>query len=489
MEEQNEMKQNVRGDVVDSSFVLGNENDLADVASGIEIDLSDVSCDIELTSRLERERKLKRLKERKSQREKRKDEDREETDGEKSNIRSKVESEAESLEARIEPVETNAGPMETKVEIREEKKEGHSQVAGEKADVSQKFSLLQIPVAKGLSNEEREKIEIGVQELFSVIKEVPVLDFLRGRIAVTMEKGLDFPTLLGFFRISARMLKEEYEKKRDQLKKTEAELEDYKRIAEDLKTGFIRSGHQSRVSVRDLLDDKPKVLKIEPKAEVNAKDDSEEEMFMLKEILKQKDKKIGEFMELLEKQKTDFNNYRSRSAKEVAMHVDSNFEDLVSKFLPVIDNFERALEASKKTQDLKAIVNGIEMIRYQFEEVLRKVGVESIKAQGEAFNPKLHECIQIVETDDYPDETVVEEVNRGYTAKNKLLRPALVKISKRITNLEKPSVTPPSIEVSPEVESVAGALQAKTPSAGSAETQLNEPLPEETPSAGSEPAG
>jgi hypothetical protein len=77
--------------------------------------------------------------------------------------------------------------------------------------------------------------------------------------------------------------------------------------------------------------------------------------------------------------------------------------------------------------------------------VLKKSGVEQISAFEQPFNPKLHECIQIVETDDYADDTVVEVVNRGYTSKSKLLRPALVKVSKRKTPMP-PAVKPPTEE-------------------------------------------
>lgn len=425
MEEQNRLYDEVKEGTEDSSS-----------HSPVKLDES------ESESRLEREKKLKRLKERISSREKRREEPNnghEEPLEEKSQAeQSEAQEVKEAAEVIPAPEVNEAAQVKSAPEVKQEEPSG---VKEDKIVITSRNTTLEFPVPKDMTKEDKEKIEIGVQELITVIKEVPVLDFLRGRIAKTIEKGLDFPTLLGFYRISARMLKEEFDKKREHLKRTEIELDDYKRIAEDLKTGFIRPSHQARISPRDLLKEEQKA-KI---AEEIKTEEGQQELSMLKEVLKQKEKKICECIDLLDKQKADFVNYRNRSAKEIAIQVDASFGDLMSRFLPIFDNFDRALDAARNTQDIASVVQGIEMIRYQIEEVLKKSGVEQIDACGQPFNPKLHECIQLLETDDYPDDTVVEEVNRGYTSKSKLLRPALVKVSKRKTPMP-PAPKPPAEE-------------------------------------------
>jgi molecular chaperone GrpE len=81
------------------------------------------------------------------------------------------------------------------------------------------------------------------------------------------------------------------------------------------------------------------------------------------------------------------------------------------------------------------MVQGIEMIRYQLDEILKKMGVLPIKAEGQPFDPKTHEAVATIETDEYAEDTVIEEVYRGYTINNKVLRPSMVKVAKKVSPL------------------------------------------------------
>jgi molecular chaperone GrpE len=291
------------------------------------------------------------------------------------------------------------------------------------------------PASPVTSAQDREKLDIGVEELINVIKGIPVLDFLNSRIVNAREKGLDYPSMLGFYRITSRMLKEEYEKKKDLIKKTENDFDDYKKRSEAIKGGifgFMQPAGGAAPS--SPLPSPPQAASVEripekPKPEI-IDDTVEKELFLLRETVKQRESKLDEYMDMCERLKNDFNNFRNRAAMEIAHQVDRAAENLIVKFLPVLDNFERALKATSSTTDMKSLIQGIEMIHYQFEEVLRGSGVQQIKAQGEPFDPKIHEALAIEETEEHPDDTVLEEISRGYMLKTRILRPSLVKVAK-----------------------------------------------------------
>ncbi|MHC9537907.1 MAG: nucleotide exchange factor GrpE [Vulcanimicrobiota bacterium] len=286
-----------------------------------------------------------------------------------------------------------------------------------------------------LTDEEREKLDMGLDELLNVIKGVPVLDFLRNRLTGAREKGLDSLTLLGFYRISSRMLKEEFEKKREQLRKVEIDFEEQKKRNEAI-GGIARpsmaSASQSALQTLSSPQPSQKEKADAEKAKVDAiEEQATQLLFVLNEKLKQKEQKLTEYSILIDKMKVDFTNMRARTQQDIALQVDKTFGDLIVKLLPVLDNFERAVEAAKSTTDVDSLVKGVEMILQQFEDVLRREGVEAVKAVGEPFDPKVHEAIGIVETDEHPEDTVVLEAYRGYTLKSKILRPSMVKVSKK----------------------------------------------------------
>ncbi len=348
--------------------------------------------------------------------------------------RSKKESRARSR--RKEEQECLEGGEETPVN---EDDTQQTSCEGEEAppSASPTVSVPQSHLDRELSDEEREKLKMGLDELQNVIKGVPVLDFLRNRLTSAREKGIDYQTLLGFYRISSRMLKEEFDKKREQLRKVEMDFED-QRKRNGATGGMVRpsmaSASQSLKPLQTISSPPtPQEEKINvEKAKVDAiEEQATQLLFVLNEKLKQKEQKITEYSDLIEKMKTDFTNMRSRSQQDIALQVDKTFGDLIVKLLPILDNFERAVKASQNTTDVKALVQGVEMIMQQFEDVLRREGVAAVKSVGEPFDPKVHEAIGIIETEDDPDDMVIEEVCRGYTLKSKILRPSMVKVSKK----------------------------------------------------------
>jgi molecular chaperone GrpE len=126
----------------------------------------------------------------------------------------------------------------------------------------------------------------------------------------------------------------------------------------------------------------------------------------------------------------DFDNYRRRTRQEMEDIRKTAAEHLIGELLPVLDNFERAL-ATARSIFPDNVVTGIDMIQRQLWHVLTQSGVELIEAAGKPFDPAVHEAFEQVVTDDAPEGTIVEEVQKGYLLSGKVLRPALVKVAKR----------------------------------------------------------
>jgi molecular chaperone GrpE len=122
----------------------------------------------------------------------------------------------------------------------------------------------------------------------------------------------------------------------------------------------------------------------------------------------------------------EFDNYRKREARERADYRDYALINTVEQFLPVLDNFQLALSTQSSAEQLRS---GVELIVRQMGEVLRSLGVQPIPTVETQFDPRLHEAIEMVERDDLPDHQVMDEVRRGYTLRDRLLRPALVRVA------------------------------------------------------------
>jgi molecular chaperone GrpE len=126
----------------------------------------------------------------------------------------------------------------------------------------------------------------------------------------------------------------------------------------------------------------------------------------------------------------DFENHKKRTAKEWEQYLQFANEELVKEWLPVVDNIERALRHAQEHKAPPAVVEGWALILKQCQEVLERAGVTAIDSVGQPFNPEWHQAIAQHETTDAEHGTVLEQAQRGYLMKSKLLRPALVTVAK-----------------------------------------------------------
>ncbi len=133
------------------------------------------------------------------------------------------------------------------------------------------------------------------------------------------------------------------------------------------------------------------------------------------------------YLDRLARLQAEFDNFRKRSARENQEFREYALTDALKQLLPILDSLDRAIKTENaEKEDFRA---GVELIDRQFHDVLAKLGVEPIEATGQPFDPNLHQAVQMVETDEVPDHTVIDELQRGYKVKDRLLRPAMVRVA------------------------------------------------------------
>ena len=132
----------------------------------------------------------------------------------------------------------------------------------------------------------------------------------------------------------------------------------------------------------------------------------------------------------LMRRQAEFENYRKRVERERGELYQHGRDDVLLQFLPVVDNFERALSSLESSEgDAEALRHGVELIHKQFKDALSKFGLEAVEAVGQTFDPHVHEAVTTEATDKHKENTVIQEFQRGYRIGDRLLRPAKVKVA------------------------------------------------------------
>ena len=132
-------------------------------------------------------------------------------------------------------------------------------------------------------------------------------------------------------------------------------------------------------------------------------------------------------LDRLARAQAEFDNARKRAAKEQQDFRDYALADTIKTLLPVLDSLDRALQTSPEKSEFHV---GMELIHKQLQDALAKLGVRMVPAKGEQFDPQYHEAVEMVDTDEAKDHEVLEELQRGYKLKERLLRPAMVRVAR-----------------------------------------------------------
>jgi molecular chaperone GrpE len=150
---------------------------------------------------------------------------------------------------------------------------------------------------------------------------------------------------------------------------------------------------------------------------------------MLESITAERDRLLeekNELVELLRRRQAEFDNFRKRAEREKSEVLEFAHSDSVRAILPILDDFERALKTH--TTD-KVYARGMEMIHQHLGDALKKLGLETITTKGQKFDPHVHHAVDMVETGDVEEQTILDEYQPGYNFRGRLLRPAMVKVA------------------------------------------------------------
>lgn len=176
---------------------------------------------------------------------------------------------------------------------------------------------------------------------------------------------------------------------------------------------------------KDIQDENLDNEDIEEKTEINETEDSTEtaEKDKNENI---NDKEYDELKDKFIRLQADFTNFKRRTEEEKKNYIELGVKKVVNNLLPVIDNFERAMDS---VEEKDKTYDGIKMIKDQLTEVLAKEGIVEMKALGEEFDPTYHHAVLTEDSDEYDSGVVIEVLQKGYLIEDKTLRPAMVKVS------------------------------------------------------------
>lgn len=164
----------------------------------------------------------------------------------------------------------------------------------------------------------------------------------------------------------------------------------------------------------------------EPEVAAGSEAEPINEMTPLTAELEQVKGERDQLVDRLARLQAEFDNARKREARERADSRDYTISNTVEPFLGVMDNFQLALKADGTVEQMRS---GVELILKQMEDALKNLNVTAVETVGAQFDPRVHEALGSIETKEFPDHQVLEEIRRGYRIREKLLRPALVRIA------------------------------------------------------------
>lgn len=204
--------------------------------------------------------------------------------------------------------------------------------------------------------------------------------------------------------------------------------------------------HKEKSVVKEAIDEAKKAVKepeeIMEEVDMSSEDIREEDLEEKKEKPEEKntkkhkkerkdkkDEKIEELMDRVTRQMAEFDNFRKRTEKEKSAMYEIGARDVIDKMLPIVDNFERGLQAVPEELRENAFVDGMQMVYKQFLTTLEEIGVKPIEAVGKVFDPELHNAVMHVEDEEAGENTITEEFQKGYTYRDNVVRYSMVKVA------------------------------------------------------------
>lgn len=156
----------------------------------------------------------------------------------------------------------------------------------------------------------------------------------------------------------------------------------------------------------------------------------ETQIDLLKERLVKSEEQTKELEDRLLRLAAEFDNYKKRMAKEFGYLIKNANENLILQLLDTLDNFQRALDSAKTSDDYESFHKGVELIHNHMKEILTKEGLKEIEALGKPFDPNFHEAVTQAESDKHDEGIIIDEISKGYMLNDRLLRASKVVVSK-----------------------------------------------------------
>jgi molecular chaperone GrpE len=158
-------------------------------------------------------------------------------------------------------------------------------------------------------------------------------------------------------------------------------------------------------------------------------EETEEKEFTAEEELVLMQQELADARDMMLRLAAEMDNYKKRTEKERSSLIKYASQSIIQELISILDNFERAIESANKSRDFDSFLEGVELIFRQMCDALERKGVSQIEALGKPFDPNIHEAIAQVPTEECPENTVVEELQKGYMLHDRVIRPSRVAVS------------------------------------------------------------
>lgn len=195
----------------------------------------------------------------------------------------------------------------------------------------------------------------------------------------------------------------------------------------------MEKDQQEKVTDEELVEeteDESKEESVQEEQEpIDEEIEDEEEAVVSMEDYQKLLKELEETKERLLRVQAEYDNFRKRTQREKEAALKYRAQEVIEELLPVMDNFERALQVEAKDEAAKNIIQGVDMIYRQLQTVLENQGVKEIKTDGEIFDPNLHQAIAQVNEEGFESGQITETLQKGYELKDRVIRPAMVKVN------------------------------------------------------------
>ncbi len=182
--------------------------------------------------------------------------------------------------------------------------------------------------------------------------------------------------------------------------------------------------------VEEIETEKQELQEVVQQEETVAEEDTQPQQEQTQEdIVAKLEAQCADYLDKYQRCFAEFDNFRKRTIKEKASMYDDGVRSTVEKLLPVVDNLERAVAVECENNAENSFYKGVAMTLKQFQEILTSMGVEQIKALGETFNPNLHAAVAHEDNEEYGENVIMLEMQKGYQYKDKVIRHSMVKVA------------------------------------------------------------